>query len=266
MGRENINMETGTKIAGKFTGWFKKYVSSDVIIIGGGPAGLMAALDLAKVELKILVIESNDHAGGSLWASDLLISASMHNERVREVLDEIKIPYKEGKGGLSVASGPNATSKLVSATCDAGVKILNMAKFNDLIYADKKVEGVIVDWSPRLSLRQGINTVVAASLKCQMVIDATGAGANVCRALIKKGIVTPKKYEKADIRASEEFLLENSGQIYPGLAVAGMAAATVYGIRQGGLTLCSMLLSGRKAAESVVMALSENFLLSRKNR
>lgn len=252
------------KTAGKFPGWFKKYASSDVIIVGGGPAGLMAAFDLAKLDLKILVVESASFAGGRLWTSDFLISASTLMPQVREILDELKIPYKKGRGGISVAAGPSLSSKLISAVCDTGVRILNMAEFDDLIYTDEKAEGVVINWVSRLSLKDKVSTGVSADLKSQMVIDATGIDASVCRILMERGVIKPTRYEQVDIRASEELLLEKTGSIYPGLVVAGMAVATIYGIPQEGLTLCSMLLSGRKAADEVVMSLSEIFLLSRK--
>lgn len=251
---------------GEFKGWSKKYALSDVIIVGGGPAGLMAALDLARLDLKTLVIEKNDHAGGSLWASDFLIHTSGSTDDIKEILDEIKIPYKKGKNGLSVAAGPNFSSKLISAVYDAGVRILNMAEFKDLIYTDEKAHGVNINWAPRLSLNGKVTAGISVALKSRMVIDTTGTDARVCQSLMERGAIKPDKYEKASVHDAEKLLLEKTGNIYPGLAVAGMAVATLYGISTGGLTLCSMLLSGRKVADEAMMFLSESFSLRHKNR
>lgn len=249
------------KIKGEFAGWPKKYASSDVIIVGAGPAGLMAAMDLASSDLKILVIDKSPFAGGRLWVSDYLISASMLMSQVKEMLDELKITYKKGKAGLFVTAGPSASAKLVSAACDAGVKILNLAEFSDLICGNELVEGIMVDWKPQLALKDEVNGSIPVALKSQIVVDTTGSSAQVCKNLINRGIVNPNQYEKIDIHKSEELLLEKTGSIYPGLFVGGMAAAALYGIPAGGLTLCSMLLSGRKLAQAIDLFFAENYIM-----
>ncbi len=249
------------KVKGDFTGWLKKYASSDVIIAGAGPSGLMTAIDLARLDLKILLIERNSYAGGRLWESDFLISSSIFMAQLRGILDDLRISYKKGKDGLFTKGGPNISSKLVLAACDAGVKILNLAEFSDVIYGDENVEGVIMNWRPQLSLKSEVTAVIPVVLKSQIVVDATGIGAQVYQSLKKRGVKEPHKFEPVDIRISEELLLEKTGILYPGLASAGMAVAAIYGIPQGGLTLCSMLLSGRKAAQEVEMFFAENYIL-----
>lgn len=248
------------KIMEGFKGWPKKYAYSDIIIVGAGPAGLMAAVDLGKHDLKVLVIEKNVYAGGGLGAGDFLISASSYMPEVREILDELKIPYKKGKSGLSVNAGLNIPAKLVSAVCDRGVKILNMAEFTDLICGDEKVEGLVMNWMPPAALKNGADVLFSINLKCQMVIDVSGPEARVCSNLIEKCAIKPNKFEGEDIGAAERFLLESAGIVYPGLAAAGMAAATIYGIPHEGLSLCSMLLSGRKIAQEVEMSFTESFM------
>jgi len=39
-------------ITGEFAKWFEEHISSDVIIVGGGPSGLVAARDIAKAVLR----------------------------------------------------------------------------------------------------------------------------------------------------------------------------------------------------------------------
>jgi len=244
---------------GIFKGWLKKYASSDVIIVGAGPSGLMAAWDLARLNLKTLVIERNIHAGGRLWASDFLIPASKSAAQFKEILDELNIPYKKGHSGLCVNAGPSVAAKFILAACDAGVRILTQGEFKDLIYAQEKIAGVEIDWNPQLSLEDKAYATAVVSLKSQVVIDASGVDACVCQSLIKRGVIDLKKYGSIDIRTAESLFLEKTGLIYPGLACTGMSVAAIYGIPPVGLTLCSLLLSGRKVAQEVEMFFAENY-------
>jgi len=251
---------------GIFKGWLKKYASSDVIIIGAGPSGLMAALDLARLNLKTLVIERSIHVGGRLWASDFLINASDSAPQFKEILDELGIPYKKGKSGLFVNAGPNIAAKFILAACEAGVRILTQGEFKDLIYSQGKIAGVQMEWNPQLSLEDQAYASASVLLKSEVVIDASGHSACVCQNLIKKGVIDQKKYSQINIRTAESVLLDKTGLIYPGVACTGMAVSAIYGIPQAGLTLCSLLVSGRKVAQEVEMFFAENYTGLRKGR
>ena len=61
-----------TAIVEEFTKEFLNHVETDVIIVGGGPSGLVAARDLAKAKIKTLVIESNNYFGGGFWIGGYL--------------------------------------------------------------------------------------------------------------------------------------------------------------------------------------------------
>ena len=49
-------------IVSEFTKQFSEYVESDVIVVGGGPSGLMAGRELASKGIKVLIIERNNFA------------------------------------------------------------------------------------------------------------------------------------------------------------------------------------------------------------
>lgn len=235
-------------IVGEFIRWFEEYIISDVVVVGAGPSGLMAARDLAKAGLKTLIIESNNYIGGGFWVGGYFMNTLTFRAPCDEILDELKIPYKEADDGLFISDGPNACSKLISATCDAGAKILNLTKLDDVVYRNKKVEGVVINWAPVSALPRQITCVDPIALEAKVVIDATGHDAQVCRALERRGILKLADFGPMDVNTSEDLVVEKTGQIYPGLIVTGMAVSTAYGISRMGPTFAGMLYSGRKAA------------------
>jgi len=243
-------------IVNEFNRWFQDYIISDVIIVGGGPSGLMAARDLAKEGFKTLVVESNNYLGGGFWIGGYLMNTLTFRAPSQKVLDELKIPYKEVEEGLFVADGPNACSKLISLACDAGAKILNMTKFDDVVYRNKRVEGVVINWTPVSALPRQITCVDPISLESRVVIDATGHDAYVCRSLERRNILKLADFGPMDVNTSEDLVVEKTGQIHPGLIVTGMAVATAYGIPRMGPTFGAMLFSGRKAAQLAAQMLS----------
>lgn len=233
----------------EFASWFEEYIISDVIIVGGGPSGLMAARDLAKDGVKTLVVEANNYLGGGFWIGGYLMNTLTFRAPANEILDGLKIPYKEADKGLFTADGPNACSKLISAACDAGVKILNMTKFDDVVLRNGKVEGVVINWTPISALPRQIMCVDPVSLEAKVVIDATGHDAHVCKSLEKRNIIKLKGFGPMDANTSEDLVVEKTGEIYPGLLVCGMAVSTAYGIPRMGPTFASMLYSGKKVAQ-----------------
>ncbi len=120
-------------IVSEFAEQFQAYVESDVVIIGAGPSGLVAGRKLAMAGAKVLIVERNNYLGGGFWIGGYLMNKVTIRHPGERVLDELSIPYKEVSDGLFVADGPHACSKLIAATCDAGVKFANMTVFEDLV-------------------------------------------------------------------------------------------------------------------------------------
>ncbi len=242
-------------IVKEFIRWFEDYIISDVIVVGGGPSGLMAARDLANAGFKTLIIESNNYIGGGFWVGGYFMNTLTFRAPANEILDELKIPYKEVEEGLFIADGPAACSKLISAVCDSGVKILNLTKFDDVVYRNNRVEGTVINWSPVSALPRQITCVDPIALESKVVIDATGHDAWVAKSLEKRGLLKLQTFGPMDVNTSEALVVEKTGEVHSGLYAIGMAVSTIYGIPRMGPTFAGMLYSGRKAAQQIIKTL-----------
>jgi thiamine thiazole synthase len=244
-------------IVSEFAKDLQKVIKSDVLIVGAGPSGLVTAKEVAKEGYNVLLIESNNYLGGGFWIGGYLMNKVTFRAPAHKVLDELKIPYSEFKEGLYVADGPHACSKLIAAACEAGVQILNMTKFDDIVLRNKRVEGTVVNWTPVSALPRAITCVDPISLESKMVVDATGHDAWVVKALESRGYVKIKGMGAMDVNASEDALVEHTGEVYPGLVVTGMAVSTTYGLPRMGPTFGGMLMSGKKAGRLLLEILEK---------
>ncbi|MFN3527479.1 MAG: sulfide-dependent adenosine diphosphate thiazole synthase [Candidatus Altarchaeaceae archaeon] len=236
-------------IVSEFAREFLEYVESDVIIVGGGPSGLMAGRELAKRGVKTLIIEENNYIGGGFWTGGYLMNKLTFRSPAQEILDEINVPYKEVEEGLFVSDGPHTCSKLIAAACDAGVKIINMTKFDDVVLKNNSVKGCVINFTPVSSLPKAIACVDPVAIESKIVIDASGHDAVVTKALERRNLLKIPGFGAMDVVASESAIVENTKEIFPGLIVTGMAVATAFGLPRMGPTFGGMLLSGRRAAE-----------------
>ncbi len=247
-----------TAIVTEFTKDLQNIIKSDVLIVGGGPSGLMAARDLSLAGYKVLVIEANNYLGGGFWIGGYLMNKLTFRAPANKILEELKIPHSKFKEGLYVADGPHACSKLVAATCEAGAKILNMTKFDDVVLRNERVEGTVINWTPVSALPRAITCVDPISLESKLVIDATGHEAWVVKALETRGLVEIKGMGAMHVEVSEDAIVEHTGEVYPGLIVTGMSVSTTYGVPRMGPTFGGMLVSGRKAAKIAIEILAES--------
>lgn len=242
-------------IVGEFMEEFMDYVESDVIVVGAGPSGLIAAMDMANAGLKTLVIESNNYLGGGFWIGGYLMNKLTVRAPAQEVLDELGVPNKEVSAGLYVADGPHACSRLIAAACDAGAKVINATRFEDLVVRNEVVQGAVINWNAVASLPRAITCVDPVAIESKFVIDATGHDAHVIGALAKRGVLGLPGCGSMWVEESEDVLVEKTGLVYPGLLATGMAVASVYGLPRMGPTFGGMLLSGRKVAKIAVESL-----------
>jgi thiamine thiazole synthase len=175
-----------------------------------------------------------------------------------EILNELHIPYNEFKTNLFTTCGPHACSKLIASTCDTGVKILNMTSFDDVVFKNNRVSGVVVNWTPVSHLPRQTTCVDPIALESKLVIDATGHDAIVVKKLEEKGVIDKLPgHGSMWVEKSEDLVVEKTGIVHPGLIAVGMAVSTTYGLPRMGPTFSAMLHSGKKGGNVALNLLSE---------
>ena len=244
-------------IADEFHSVLIDRAESDVIIIGAGPAGLTAGRELSTMGFKVLIIEQNNYLGGGYWLGGYMMNPVTVREPAQKIWDELGIPYKKVGNGLYLTPGPHAVSKLIAATCDAGVKFLNLTKFDDLVLKNGRVEGIVVNWMPVSALPRNITCVDPVAFESKMIIDASGHDSVAVKRLVDRNLVEWKGMNPMNVNEGEEHVVEKTGEVYPGFVAAGMSVTETYGLARMGPTFGSMLFSGKKAAEITAAKIKE---------
>jgi len=244
--------EISRAIAGRFASDMEAALSADVFIIGGGPAGLTAGRRLALEGQNVFIIERNNFLGGGFWVGGYFMNTVTFRSPAERVLDDVGIPHEKAAEGLHVTPGPLACGHLIAAAAEAGVRFLQLTRVEDLIVKDGGVKGVVVNWSPAGHLPKGVFALDPIALESRYVLDATGHDATGIALLAKRGLLELKGMGTHDVEASEDAVVERTGEVFPGLVAAGMAVSELYGLSRMGPTFGAMLLSGERAAEIIL--------------
>lgn len=250
-------VEITRAIANEFHDVLIDRAESDVIIIGAGPAGLTASRELSNRGFKVLVIEQNNYLGGGYWLGGYMMNPVTVREPAQKIWDELGVPYKKVMDGLYITPGPHAVSKLIAGACDAGVKFLNLTKFDDLVLKNGRVAGIVVNWMPVSALPRNITCVDPVAFEAKIIIDASGHDSVAVKRLVDRGLVDWKGMNPMYVNEGEEHVVDKTGEVYPGLIAAGMSVTETHGLARMGPTFGSMLFSGKRAAEIAAEKIKE---------
>lgn len=229
-------------------------ITSDIVIAGAGPSGLLAAGILSRNGLKVTIIEKKLALGGGIWGGAMGMPEIAVEKETQQILKDLGIKPKLLKNNLLVISAFELSAALIIFAVRSGTVILNLTYLEDLLIVNKRVSGVVVN----KTLLGDSLPIDPFTLECRAVIDATGHDAQTTTLLSKRGLIKPKQGDGImDAKTGENFVVKNTGEIYSGLYLAGMSVCSYYGGPRMGPIFGGMLLSGEKVSQLVLKDLKK---------
>jgi len=177
----------------------------DVVVVGGGPGGIMAALAAARTGAKTLLMERYGYLGGMATAGLMTCFNGFRNEHppdhvqtvrglAQELVDRLLAAggacactahgnfgeMKPGRCPYAVSFDPEVLKRVaLEMLNEAGVQIMLHTAFSDALARGRSIEAIIVESKSGRQAIQG-----------RMYVDATGDGDVAARA--------GARYEKVD--------------------------------------------------------------------
>ena len=239
--------------------FFKKLqrsITADVIVVGGGPSGLVASYFLARAGLKTVLVERKGSLGGGIWGGGMMFNTIVLQKNARTLLDEFGVTYTGTHDGYFMVSAPEIASALIMAVCRANVEILSFMTAEDVMVRGKRISGLVVNWT---AVEKAGLHVDPLTLEARYVVDATGHDHSVCTVVMKKTnkrlpnkMTYPLGEKGMHAELGENEVVRNSKELFPGLYITGMAANAVCGGHRMGPIFGGMLLSGEKVARDII--------------
>lgn len=242
-------------IVEEFTTDFLDCTDTEVALVGGGPANLVASRMLADAGVKTVLFERKLAVGGGMWGGGMMMPRIVVQEEAKRILDYFGINYSEYEKGYYVADSIECVCRLAAEAVAAGARIFNLVSVDDVMIREgDAVTGLVINWTAVGLQKLHVDPM---TIRAKVVIDGTGHDAEVCSTVARKIpgalTVTGEKPMWADV--GERIIMNNTKEVYPGLIVTGMAANAVAGAPRMGPVFGGMLLSGEKAAQLAMQKL-----------
>ena len=244
----------------KFSSKLLNSLELDVALVGAGPSNLICGTLLAESGLKVAVFESKLSPGGGMWGGGMMFNEIVIQESALPLMKKAGITVSGERDGYFSADSVEATAALIAGCVKSGAVIFNLIKVVDVMFRQdgdrKSVSGLVLQWSPVDHIDLHVDPL---TVRARVVVDGTGHPAEVCRLITDKMDATLDTSTGRVIgempmwaEQGENLTIKNSGQIYPGLFVTGMAANAARGAPRMGPIFGGMLLSGEKVAREIL--------------
>lgn len=149
------------------------------------------------------------------------------------ILDQIGVAAQK-KGNLYTADTVEFATALGYKAKKAGAEIFTLIEAEDIILQEDCIKGVVVNST---NIRASGLLVDPFCIAGKYVIDATGHQAELVNMIKKKRMdFHPRQLKEGfmDVEKAEHDVVEKTGEIYPGLYVAGMSVCAVFGLPRMG--------------------------------
>jgi thiamine thiazole synthase len=228
-------------------------LTSDVLIVGAGPAGMTAAYYLARAGVKVTLLEKRLSIGGGIWGGGIGQNEAVIQADARPIMDDMGIRLKEAGDGLMTVDTLEMATGLCYKAIQAGATFFNLMTVEDVPVNEGRVVGCVVN---QTAVAQTLH-VDPITLGATFVVDGTGHEAAVVNTLLKRKLVTIHETGEQPMNATlgETFVVEKTGEVYPGLYVTGMSVCAVFGGPRMGPIFGGMLMSGKRLAEMLTKEL-----------